>query len=296
MKISGFSFVKNAAKLYYPVTESIRSALPLVDEFVIACGDSDDGTTELIRSMNEPKVKIIETVWDPAHFVKGAVNAVQSNIALDACTGDWCFYLQADEVIHEKYLPVLRGKMEKYLDVPNVEGLLFDYVHFYASYDLYQTAHNWYSKEIRIVRNRIGVRSWRSAQSFRINGEKLHVAPADAEIFHYGWVRPPARMMKKQIALSSVHCDQEWVEKRFPDQEADYDFGSLKTCRRFTGTHPQVMQDRIQSLNWEVKPGKPNKEHHKHDRLRVRALSFIENNIIHRKIGGYRNYILLKGI
>ena len=113
MKISGFSFVRNAVKLYYPVVESIRSALPLVDEFIIACGDSDDDTTELIRSIGDPKIKIIETVWDPGHFVKGAVNAVQTNIALDACTGDWCFYLQADEVIHERYIPVLRGKMEK---------------------------------------------------------------------------------------------------------------------------------------------------------------------------------------
>ncbi len=164
MKVSGFSFVKNAIKLYYPITEAIRSALPLVDEFIIACGDSDDGTTELIRSIGDPKIKIIETVWDKTHFVHGAVNAVQSNIALDSCSGNWCFYLQADEVLHEKYVPILRERMERYLDVPAVEGFLFDYVHFYASYDLYQTAHNWYAKEIRLVRGGIGVRSWESAR------------------------------------------------------------------------------------------------------------------------------------
>lgn len=294
MKISGFSFVKNAVKLYYPVIESIKSALPLVDEFVIACGDSDDGTTELIRSIGDPKIKIIETVWNTEHFVHGAVNAVQSNIALDACVGDWCFYLQADEVIHEKYLPVLREKMGKYLDTPEVEGLLFDYVHFYGSYYLYQTAHNWYAKEIRIVRNRTGARSWESAQGFRINGRKLHVVPAGAEIFHYGWVRPPVKMMKKQIALSSVHHEKEWVEKKYPDGNAEFDYGSLKTCRRFTGTHPGVMKERIDSLNWEAKPGKPNKKDHKHDRLRVRLLTFIENYIVHRKLGEYRNYVLIK--
>ncbi len=293
MKISGFSFVKNALKLYYPVVEAILSALPLVDEFVIACGDSDDGTTDEIRAIGDPKVKIIETVWDPKDFVHGASNAVQSNIALDACTGDWCFYLQADEVVHEKYLPVLRDKMQAYLDVPEVEGFLFDYRHFYGSYDLYQVAHNWYAKEIRIVRNGIGVRSWESAQGFRIDGRKLRVVPADAEIFHYGWVRPPVRMMKKQIALSSVHHDKEWVDKRYPDEEKPFDFGSLKTCRKFTGTHPEVMRERIASLDWEVKPGKPNKKDHKHDRLGVRLLTFLENNIIHRKIGEYRNYVLI---
>jgi glycosyltransferase involved in cell wall biosynthesis len=294
MRISGFSFVRNAVKLYYPIAESIRSALPLVDEFVIACGDSDDGTTDLIRSIGDPKIKIIETVWDKAHFVHGAVNAVQSNIALDACTGDWCLYLQADEVLHEKYIPVLREKTERYAADPRVEGLLFDYVHFYGSYDLYQTAHNWYAREIRLVRNGIGVRSWESAQGFRIEGRKLQVVPADAEIFHYGWVRPPVRMMKKQIALSSVHHEREWVENRYPDAEKDFDYGSLRTCRRFAGTHPEVMRERIAAMNWEVKPGRPNKKDHKHDRLSVRLLTFLENHILHRKLGEYRNYVLIK--
>jgi len=294
MRISGFSFVKNAVKLYYPVVESIRSILPLVDEFVIACGDSDDGTTELVRSISDSKINIIETVWDKRHFVKGAINAVQTNIALDACTGDWCLYLQADEVMHERYFPVLRKKMDRYLTVPEVEGFLFDYVHFYGSYDLYQVAHNWYEKEIRIVRNGTGVRSWESAQSFRIDRRKLQVVPADAKIYHYGWVRPPVNMMKKQIALSSVHHEKEWVTKHYPDSEATFDFGSLKTCKNFTGTHPAVMKERIASINWEVKPGKPNKKDHKHDRLSVRLLTFVENNILHRRIGGFRNYILIK--
>jgi len=293
MTISGFSFVRNAIKLYYPVVESIRSILPLVDEFVIACGDSEDDTTETIRTIHDPKVKIIETVWDKSQFVKGASNAVQTNIALDACTGDWCFYVQADEVVHERYLPVVKEKMERYLDIPAVEGFLFDYKHFYASYDLYQIGHNWYDHEIRIVRNGIGVRSWRSAQTFRINGRKMNVVPADAEIYHYGWVRPPVSMTKKQIALATVHQSSDWIQKRYPDSEKDFDFGSLKTCRRFTGVHPKVMEERIKSLNWTVEPGKPNKKHHKHDRLWVRALTWVEQNILHDKVGEYRNYTLI---
>jgi len=172
--------------------------------------------------------------------------------------------------------------------------LLFDYVHFYGSYDLYQAAHNWYAREMRVVRNGIGVRSWESAQGFRINGRKPRVIKADAEIYHYGWVRPPVKMMKKQIALSSVHHGKDWVDKRYPDGEADFDYGSLKTCRRFTGTHPSVMKERIASVNWNIRPGKPNKKDHKHDRLRVRFLTFLENNILHRKIGEYKNYVLIK--
>ena len=294
MKISGFSFVRNAIKLYYPVVETIRSVLPLVDEFVIACGDSEDDTTEAVRSIGDPKVKIIETVWDKTQFVKGASNSVQTNIALDECTGDWCVYLQADEAIHEKYLPVLREKMERYLEVMEVEGLLFDYVHFYGSYDLYQIAHNWYDHEIRVIRNGVGIKSWKSAQGFRKDGRKLNVVPIAAEIYHYGWVRPPVSMTKKQIALATVHHDEGWVQDKYPDSEKDFDFGSLKTCRQFKGTHPEVMEERIKTLNWTVKPGKPNKKDHKHDRLRVRALTWLEQNILYRKVGEYRNYVVIE--
>ena len=36
MKVSGFTFLRNAQKLGYPFAQSIRSILPIVDEFVIA--------------------------------------------------------------------------------------------------------------------------------------------------------------------------------------------------------------------------------------------------------------------
>ncbi|MBU1950083.1 MAG: hypothetical protein KJ927_15320, partial [Candidatus Eisenbacteria bacterium] len=93
--------VRNALLLDYPIVEAICSILPLCDEFVIAVGKGEDGTLEAIRGIGDPKIRIIETEWDSAHFVHGKINAVQSNIALDACTGDWCFYIQADEVVHE---------------------------------------------------------------------------------------------------------------------------------------------------------------------------------------------------
>jgi hypothetical protein len=294
MRISGFSFVRNAVRLSYPVKEAVRSALSLVDEFVIACGDSDDGTTEFIRSIGDREIRIIETVWNPDRFIRGRINADQTNIALDACTGDWCVYLQADEVLHEKDLPALREAMERYLHRPEIEGFLFRYIHFFGSYDRYQTAHNWYSREVRIVRNGIGVRSWKDAQGFRIGGRKLRVLPVDADIYHYGWARPPALMTRKQIALSSLYHERSWVDERYPDPDAAFDYGSLKTCRPFVGTHPAVMRERISAMNWTVAPGKPNPKDNRHDRLSIRILSFIENRVLGRKIGEYRNYRIVR--
>jgi len=291
MRLSGFSFVRNAVDLYYPVLESIRSALPICDEFVVAAGDSTDGTTTLLHGLGDAKLKIIETVWDRDQFVRGASNAVQTNLALDACRGDWALYLQADEVLHEDDFEPLLERLHTYRDDPRVDGLLFDYLHFYADYDHYQTAHNWYRREVRVVRAGRGIRSWKSAQGFRHrDGRKLRVVPAGARIFHYGWVRPPRRMTRKTRALAEVHLGAAGARAYVPDIERDFDFGQLHGRERFTGTHPAVMRERIAAYDWQVVPTATRQ---KHDRLGVRALSWLENRVLGFRIAEHRNYVLL---
>ncbi len=289
MRISGFTFVRNAIDLYYPVVESITSILPICDELIVAAGDSTDGTTELIRGINSPKIKIIETVWDKT-LVKGTSNAAQTNIALEACTGDWAFYVQADEVVHEDDLPRLVERMRLCLDDRRIEGLLFDYLHFYADYDSYQNSHGWYRREVRIVRTGIGARSWHSAQGFRRNGKKLHVLPSGARMFHYGWVRPPRHMMRKAHAFKTLHEGQAAADAFYPDLNRDFDFGRLHGRIRFTGTHPAVMHARIAGKNWDIRPG-PSRQ--RHDRFKIRLLSFLENRILGFRVGAHQNYILL---
>ena len=63
MKVSGFTFIKNAVKYQYPIAEAIRSILPLCDEVIVAVGDCSDGTRELVASIDQ-KIKIIDTNWD----------------------------------------------------------------------------------------------------------------------------------------------------------------------------------------------------------------------------------------
>jgi hypothetical protein len=289
--VSGFTFVRNAIDLYYPVVESIRSALPICDEFVIAAGDSTDGTTELLRGIGDPKIRIIETVWDQAQFVRGASNAAQTNIALDACRGDWAFYLQADEVVHEDDLGPLVERLRAYRDDRRVDGLVFEYLHFYADYDHYQTSHNWYRREVRVVRGGQGIRSWKSAQGFRHrDGRKLRVVPAGARIFHYGWVRPPRRMTRKTRALAEVHLGTAGAHAHVPDIDAGYDFGRLHGRAPFTATHPRVMQERIAACDWQVLPTQTQQ---RHDRLGMRLLSFVENRLLGFRIGEHHNYVLL---
>src|SRR5881628_445587 len=125
MKVSGFTFCRNAVRYDYPVVESIRSILPIVDEFIVNVGQCEDGTLELIRSIGEPKIRIVESVWDETLRKDGLIYAQQTNIALASCTGDWAFYLQADEVIHEDDLPNILQAMRDNLGKTEVLGLLF---------------------------------------------------------------------------------------------------------------------------------------------------------------------------
>ena len=216
MKISGFSMGKNAHKLYYPMRHSVESILPLVDEFVVALGDSDedDVTRSEIEAIGSDKIRIVDTVWDIEKYPRGMEHAHQTDIAMNLCSGDWLFYLQSDEVVHEKDHENIRKRCEDLLDDHEVEGLLFRYRHFWGDYKHVQDGHCWYRNEIRIVRNIPELHSWESAQSFRkIPGfeglnyrqqagtYKLRVAKVDAEIFHYGWVRPPRVMQNKIKAL-----------------------------------------------------------------------------------------------
>ncbi|NQS97128.1 MAG: hypothetical protein HQ591_01610 [candidate division Zixibacteria bacterium] len=303
MTISGFSFVRNGVKLYFPVVESIKSILPICDEFVIAVGkgDPDDETRDAIIEIDDPKIKIVDTVWeDFEQDYHGHINAIQTNIALYECSGDWCFYLQADEVVNEKYLPVIKARCGELLSDAEVEGLLFRYKHFWGDYRHFQNGHGWYSREIRIIRNEIGVRSHLSAQSFRIGERKLKVAEVDAEIYHYGWVRPPHLMQNKRKALHTIHWGGKESESKFKSEPAEFDYGPFDRLAVFEGAHPAVMKDKITSMNWMDNlqmTGKPSpaREPHKHEQFKYRALSFIENKFLGgRRIGEYKNYTLLK--
>ena len=187
MKVSGFTFIRNAILYDYPIVEAITSILPICDEFIVAIGHSDDQTTALINSINSPKIKIIPTVWDDTLRAGGRVLAVETDKAFAAIASDsdWCFYIQGDECVHEKYLPIIKEAMELNLPNKNVEGLLFNYLHFYGSYDFIGTARKWYRNEIRIIRNNKKITSFRDAQGFRIDNRKLNVKKIAAAVYHY---------------------------------------------------------------------------------------------------------------
>ena len=279
MRISGFSFARNAVKLDYPLRESLLSVLPLVDELVVAVapGDPDDDTRELVASLDDPRVRILDANWDDAR--RQLAYSDLTNVALDACTGDWCLYIQADEVLHEDDVPVVRSRCAELLGDKRVEGMLFEYLHFFGDYRHVQRGQGWYPREIRLARNGIGVRSVRDAQSFRrADGRKLTVARSGARIFHYGWARHPVRMQAKTRAFWSHRLSPEEARAVCGDHES-LDYGPLGRLPVWDGEHPRVMRDRIAAMDWrdalrEVDPpGTKRARLHRDEQWLYRALT-----------------------
>ncbi len=244
MKISGFTFLRNGQKLGYPFVASIRSILPLVDEFVIALGPCDDDTEKMLREIGDPKIRILPTQWNEKiqndYSLKGFVYGQQKSIALFNCTGDWAFYLEGDEVVHEHDLPKIRAAMEKHLADPRVEALAFDYLHFYGNANTYAWSPRWYRSEVRVIRNTIP--AWGPEGLFFVvpethrRGRFPRAAHAGATIYHYGWVRSETQMNLKAAATHKF-----WDAR--PAAKTDYSQVDAATLKLFAGTHPKVVQD-----------------------------------------------------
>jgi len=291
MKISGFIIIRNAVINDYPVTEAIRSVLPMVDEMIVSIGDCEDDTLGLIKSISSDKIRIVHSVWNPALRQGGAVLAEETDKAFAHVSpdADWAFYIQADEVVHEKYYPVILEAAKKYKDQKEIEGLLFKYTHFYGTYDYVGDSRRWCNREIRLIRNDKNIHSYKDAQGFRKDGRKLSVKLIDAYIYHYGWVKSPQQMMLKQKNLGKFwRTDEEW--KQFMSATDFWDFNNeFDSLAKFTETHPAVMHDRIKRQNWKIEMDIRRKRFS----FKNRVLYYIEKATGVR-LFDYKNYKILK--
>jgi hypothetical protein len=291
VRVSGFTFVRDAVRLRYPVVPAIRSILPLVEEMVVNVGASGDGTLDLVRAIDDPRLVILESRWDEGRLERGQVLARQTDIALARCTGDVCVYVQADEALHEQGHPSVRAALERLHGDARLDGLLFDYVHFYGSFHTVGVSRRWYRKEVRAVRNRAGIRSWRDAQGFR-KGEgegarKLKVAPSGGRMFHYGWVRAPEEQAVKLAEFERLYHGEAARERRL---SRGFSYDASEKVRPFVGTHPGPMREWVAGVDWSFEPC-PRRLRPGH--LREDLLDLVEAATGVR-IGEYKNYQLVR--
>ncbi len=301
MKVSAFTYVRNGLQYDYPFIESIQSILPVVDEFIVVIGDSTDGTRNAVEALNNAKIKIVDTIWDDNLRTGGQIFAQQANIGLDNVSrdADWLFHIQADEVIHENDLPVIKKSMELYLDQPEVEGLLFDFINFFGDYKHYAPSRRYHQKEIRIIRNNPHFRSYKDSQGFRSfndpeniwqeKGTKLSVKKIDATVYHYSYVKDPKVQLKKHLVFGSRwHEGDEWMKEFIEKNKDGYDYGKIDFLYKYQRTHPAVMQHRIAKQDWNF-----NYDPSKNDmNLKEKFLKLLQD-ITGKQFFIYKNYKLI---
>ena len=251
MKVVGFSFIKDAVKMQYPIVEAIQSILPLCDEIIVAVGASTDGTRELVANIDK-KVKIIDTVWDFNLKANGKVLASETDKAFKEipADADWCIYIQGDEVLHEEGYEEIKKAMHKFKDDKKVDGLLFKYRHFFGAYKYLGVESQWYRNEVRIIKNNKNIYSYRDAQGFRKDdNKKLNVKKLNAHIHHYGWVQSPEVMKAKTNYKNKIYYNGEYDENDIvvPD---DYANSLVNALKIYDHTHPNVMMARIDNVHW----------------------------------------------
>ena len=263
MKVSAFTFIKNGQILGYPFIQSIQSILPIVDEFVINVGESEDDTLALIESIKDPKIRIIQSKWNDNMHDRGYVYGQQKMIAQFNCTGDWAFYIEGDEVYHEDDLDKIRASMQVHVDNPEVEALVFDFYHFYGNANSYLDSPGWYRSEARIIKN--SIRSYAPDGLFWLvlgsnkKGRYPKAKHTGARCYHYGWVRS-----EEQMNLKSKKVQQYWGGE---PAKIDYSQMDQSIIKEFTATHPKVAQDWLPKEKgiYQVDPSyEPTKKQKKH--------------------------------
>ena len=254
MKITGVTIIKNAVLNDYPIKEAILSVLPIVDEMIVSIGDSEDDTEGLIKSIKSDKIRIVHSIWDKSVRKGGSVLAIETNKVMQHVgeESDWILYIQGDEVIHEKYHPAIRHAAEKYLHEKKVDGLLFHYLHFYGNYQYVRDGRGWYKSETRIIRNGRNISSFKDAQGFRIENKKINVAQIDAYVYHYGWVKDPRQMKTKQKNVAEFWVEDDTSLEAFRKSDEVFDYTEADSVELFNGTHPEVMQERIATQQWDI--------------------------------------------
>jgi hypothetical protein len=306
VRISGFTFVRNAVRYRYPLEAAIRSVLPLVDEMIVNVGISDDGTRELVESIQDPRIVILDSEWDESLVKSGRVYAEQTDIALARCTGDACIYFQADELLHEDEHPRMREAIDRMMQDEAIEGLLIDFIHFYGSYHTEGTSRLWVRRDVRAFRNHIGVRSWKDALGFRIwdpppgfagpvprtlkpgdPARKLRVVSSHVRMFHYGWVRPPELQTVKLAEQARFHHGQEAADRKLRE---GFTYDVTEKVRPFVGTHPAPIRDLVARADW---PFEPRRRFVRAGHVRVDLLDLLED-LTGIRVGEYRNYDLIR--
>ena len=286
--LSGFTLVRNAVKLDFPIVPAIRSLLAVCDEVVVNVGESEDDTRDVVAGVNDPRVRILDTKWD--FTKKNIMLSIETQRAMDACRGSWGIYIQADEVLHERGARLLQERTAEWDRDERVEGLLVNYLHFYGGFDTIATNRRWYRREVRCIRLGKDIHPYQGAQGFRVGSgdRRIRARVTAAEMFHYGWARP-ARAIHQKLEISKTIYP--WAGDRLVKDQARGHLEWIPLLRPFAGTHPAAAAEWIATRREDpdrvIGPRRFKLEH-----LRFYASDWIER-VTGARLFEFRNYVVV---
>ena len=143
------------------------------------------------------------------------------------------------------------------------------------------------------AKDHMGLTSWKDAQGFRVRESasvfrKLRVLDIPVHVYHYGWVRNPSAFLRKQAAFGRLYHDDAWLEEHLPISE---EFPTCYELGDFTGTHPEIMRERIKEDGLWTKHFDP-----KRSLPRPFAVAVCDafERLTGKRVFEYRNYELLR--
>ncbi len=286
--LSGFTLVRDAVRLDFPIIPAIRSVLEVCDEVVVNVGRSNDGTRDLVAGIDDPRVRIIDSEWDMSQ--RNVVLSIETRRAMDACRGRWAIYIQADEVLHEDGARLLRDHVREWDGDERVEGLLVRYLHFYAGFDTVARSRRWYRREVRCVRLGRDIRPYQGAQGFRVGprNRRIRARLTDATMYHYGWARPArAIQAKHEVSKTMYPWRREAAEQALRARTLEW----IPLLAPFTGRHPAAAAEWIAARRDD-----PDRmlgpRHFKLEHLRFYASDWIER-VTGARLFEFRNYTVV---
>ena len=96
MRVSGFTFIRNAIHYDYPIVEAIHSILPLCDEVVVAVGNSiAEATFRAIYTDGNARIQLqAESLGGPINFLSDAEGRLTTAGNQNAMERPWNLWKQ----------------------------------------------------------------------------------------------------------------------------------------------------------------------------------------------------------
>ncbi len=265
MSLSCIMIIKNGIKNGYTFLESIRSIVDVADEFLISDGYSDDGTYDYLEEASKKftNIRLYRDHWDVSKH--GEAIAIMTNKLKARAKCDWVYNIQADEVIHESFLPDLSNltsqKSNKY------GSFALKFLHFVGDFCHVETKTG-YGVAVRLVPNIDG--NFVADDGWTFRGETDPVGLINKPpLFHFGWVYAKNNIFKRKNQAEKIYTEQESyqndykfcneIEDKIEENPEDYlgwqrKMLASRKIRRYQGDYPKVALPLINKGNIHYEP------------------------------------------